>query len=278
MTPLHCIALIWFLALTDGVFAGPLAEESEWRERYPVDGDTPVLVVRNIWGPISVRTGPPGDIQVSVRTRFSAPGQHQLETARSVFAVAVNATPNGVELRVGDAYRWQRRGGLCRRCMAKHEFDVVVPASASVDVATVNDGAVRVSGVKGRVSASNVNGAVSIEAASACDNVESVNGDVAVEFDARPRSACNVETVNGDVRVGVPGGSDLDVALDLSNGRVRSDFDVSPFATPAVVEKSGSDGEHRYRVSKAAGVRIGRGGPLFTIASLNGDVTLVKIP
>jgi hypothetical protein len=269
---------ILILTAAAAAAAEPVTSESEWRESYPVDAEEPLLVVRNVWGPVTVQSGPPGNIQVSVRTQLVAPDEHRLERTRSIFAIDVAASADGVELRVGDSYQSLRREDRCRSCKAEHAFDIVVPAGAVVDVATVNEGTVRVTGITGRVSASNVNGPVLVSAAADCESVESVNGHVELEFDMRPTRACSVETVNGDIEVGVPGGSDLDLALDLFNGRVVSEFDVSPFALPAVVEQTGSDGEQSYRVSRAAGVRIGRGGPLFTIASLNGDVTIAKNP
>jgi len=94
-----------------------------------------------------------------------------------------------------------------------------------------------------------------------------------------PGGACRVDTINGDITVRVPGGADFDLSLELFNGRIVSDFDVEPLALPAVVEESGDDdGGREYRISQAAGLRIGRGGPMFTIASLNGDVSIQKTP
>ena len=278
MTPVHWIAFVWLLALSGDVFAQPLVEESEWRETFPVEGNAPVLVVSNIWGPVSVTSGPAGVIEVNVRTQLDAPDERRLERTREIFAVDVTTSSSTVELNVGDSYHTLKREDRCRRCKASHAFEIVVPEGTSVDISTVNDGVVRISGVKGPVSASNVNGPVSILAASACDSIEAINGDVELEFSTLPNNACSVETINGDIRLGVPPGSGLDVALDLFNGRVTSEFDVSPITMPAVVEKSDVEGQSRYRISQSAGVRIGRGGPLFTIASLNGDVNLVKKP
>ena len=260
-------------------FAAPPAEDVEWTETFPVDGNAPSLTLSNIWGNVSVRRGPVGTITVSVVGRVTAPDENRLERAREIYAIEVEADADAVEVLVGrwDSQRW--RHDPCRGCRAEYRFDVVVPEGAVIDVGTVNDGHVEVAGISGPVTAHNVNGPILLSGLSSCANVEAVNGDVELEFRRDPGDACRVDTVNGDITVRVPGGADLDLSLELFNGRIVSDFDVAPLALPAVVEESGDgNGNREYRISQAAGLRIGRGGPLFTIASLNGDVRIQKNP
>jgi hypothetical protein len=72
----------------------------------------------------------------------------------------------------------------------------------------------------------------------------------------------------------MPVGTGLDVALDLFNGRMVSDFQVDAYALPAVVEHTRDDGQHRYRIQQSAGIRLEGGGPTFSISSLNGDIRI----
>ena len=75
----------------------------------------------------------------------------------------VETTSNSVSILVGDRdNRWDRMDH-CRGCRVDYQFDVVVPPNAVIDVGTVMDGLVDVSGVTGVVSASNVNGSVSVD-------------------------------------------------------------------------------------------------------------------
>jgi DUF4097 and DUF4098 domain-containing protein YvlB len=202
----------------------------------------------------------------------------RLERARKLYRIDVAADAAAVEILVGgwEVQRW--RHDPCRGCRAEYQFDVVVPEEAAIDVGTVNDGRVDVAGVSGPVTAHNVNGPILLAGLASCASVEAVNGDVELEFGRAPGGACRVDTVNGDITVRVPRGADLDLSLDLFNGRIVSDFDVEPLALPAVVETSADEDGHEYRISQAAGLRIGRGGPMFTIASLNGDVSIQKKP
>jgi hypothetical protein len=61
------------------------------------------------------------------------------------------------------------------------------------------------------------------------------------------------------------------------NGGLFTDFDVQPLAAmPASVERTRRNGRFVYRSDQAASLRIGRGGPLLTLESLNGDVRVLR--
>jgi hypothetical protein len=69
----------------------------------------------------------------------------------------------------------------------------------------------------------------------------------------------------------------FDVAMDLFNGRLLTQLPVNPLAVPARVEHIETGGRHQYRIEQHAGVRIGAGGPTFTISSMNGDIRIQGI-
>ena len=257
--------------------SAPPADKVDWSETYKV-GSSARLVVSNVWGTVNVRRGPAGEIGVTVSGEISAPDERRLERARKLYAIELITDPNAVELHVGgnNVQHWQQ--DPCRGCRAKYRFDIVVPEDAQLDVGTVNDGRVDVEGVTGPVTAHNVNGPVSLIGLANCTNVEAVNGDVHMEFVREPGAECHIDTINGDITVRMPVNTDIDLALDLFNGRIVSDFEVEPLALPAIVEQSSDEDGYEYRISQAAGLRIGSGGPLFTVASLNGDVNIRKTP
>jgi len=142
----------------------------------------------------------------------------------------------------------------------------------------VVDGRVDVRGVNGRVSASNVNGPITLQDIHDCEAISGVNGRIEVHYSRAPNRDCNIETINGDISLGVPDGTGLDMSLDLFNGEVSSELQVAAFELPATVEHITRDGRNQYRIQKLSGVRIGAGGPVYTIASMNGDVRIRKNP
>ena len=256
--------------------AMPISEEKAWTETYTVSDTAPHLEISNIWGGVRVRTGKSGEITVSVTEVRSAPDQALFELSLERINLDIEADNNGVSILVGDREERWRRMDRCKGCRVDYQFDVVVPADAVVDVGTVMDGLVDVKGVEGVVSASNVNGRIHVDDINNCDSISSVNGRVEIGFTRAPVRDCSIETINGDITLDVPANTSLDVTMDLFNGDIRSDFPVDPLSLPATVEHVTKDGQNQYRIQQLSGIRIGAGGPTYTIASMNGDVRIQK--
>ncbi len=264
------------LALLAGVAGAESAvsENRAWSNTYAVKKTAPRLEVSNIWGTVRVRTGKSGEIIVSVVEVRSAPNQALFERSLDAIKLNVQAGNDGLSMRVGDTEeRWNSMND-CRGCRVDYQFDITVPADASVNVGTVMDGLVDVSGVVGTLSASNVNGSIAVENIHNCDAINSVNGKIDVEFSRSPTRNCKIETVNGDITLRVPTNTSLDVAVDLFNGDVESEFPLEPFTLPAIVEHIARDGRNLYRIQQRSGIRIGAGGPTYSVASMNGDVRI----
>ena len=253
------------------VAAEPVTREQSWTETYAVSTNTPHLKISNIWGGVRVRPGAGNEIIVSISESRSAPDQALFELSLERIPLNIESDRNGVSMIVGDREERWHRVDPCRGCRVDYQFEVVVPANAIIDVGTVMDGRVDVSGVTGVVSASNVNGTVSVEQIENCDKVSSVNGRIRIQFDVAPQQDCEIETVNGDITLNVPDDTSLDITADLFNGEIKSDFPVDPLSYPATVEHLEEDGRSIYRIHKLSGVRIGAGGPTYSVASINGD-------
>lgn len=256
--------------------ASPVNENRAWTEVYPVTGAAPRLEVSNIWGGVRVRVGEPGVITVAVTESRSAPDQARFDYSQEVLSLDVKADATGVALLVGnhDDSWWQRKD--CHDCRVDYQFDIAVPPDTVVDVGTVMDGKVDVHGVAGAISAKNVNGPIVIDGVSNCVDIGNVNGPITMGFTHAPRQDCRIETVNGDVTLDMPENTSLDVSLDLFNGRVSSELPVGQFELPASVETIVEDGRTRYRIQQLAGIRIGAGGPVYSVASINGDLHIKK--
>lgn len=266
------------LLVTGAAYAGGYVEDSkDWTDTFPVTATQPVLEIENIWGDVKVRPGKPGEIVVSVRERRSAPDQKRFDRSLETLRLDVEADGNGVSLHVGNRHRYWHGSDHCRGCRLDVQFDVAVPPDTQLDVSTVNDGRVDIEGISGQVSAANVNGPIEVSGLRNCVNLNSVNGEVSLGFTASPAADCRIETINGDITLMLPDDSGLDVAMDLFNGRMLTQLPVDALALPATVEHIETAGRHQYRIEQQAGVRIGAGGPKFTISSMNGDIRIQKI-
>ncbi|MGH8168839.1 MAG: hypothetical protein ACREQ1_16485 [Woeseiaceae bacterium] len=256
--------------------AEPVAEHRFWMETYDVSGGSPHLEVSNIWGSVQVRAGQPGRITVAVTELRTAPDSALFERSLERIGLNIETGASGVSILVGNPI--DRRGSIgdCRGCRVDYQFEIQVPAGTKVDVGTVMDGKIDIRGVAGPISASNVNGPINIDGMQNCTAIDSVNGPIGIGLAGTPVQDCGIETINGDVTFRVPADISVDIALDLFNGEVSSELPVDAFAPPASVEHVAGDGRTQYRIQQLAGMRIGAGGPVYTVASVNGDLRIGK--
>lgn len=260
-----------------GTAHAAVSDQKTWSDTYPVTAHVPKLVIDNIWGNVRVRSGAAREIVVTISEKRSAPTQELFDLSKETIYLDVQADTAGVSLVVAKPERMGLgRRDRCRNCRVEYQFDVTVPAGTDVDVSTVTDGGIDVAGTGGPVNASNVNGPVAVRDLQDCAQIESVNGAVDVSFARSPSRDCSIKTINGDITLAVPGSAGLDAALSMMQGKVVSEFDLEPLALPAKVEQRNEDGRFVYHVAQAAGIRLGKGGPTFSIESLNGDLALRK--
>jgi hypothetical protein len=261
-----------------GTAHAKVSDQKTWSDTYPVTAPVPKLLIDNIWGNVRVRSGPAREIVVTVSEKRSAPTQDLFDLSKETIYLDVQADAAGVSLIVTKPERMMGLGlrDRCRDCRVEYQFEVTVPAGTDVDVSTVTDGGIDVAGTGGPVNASNVNGPVAARDLQDCAQIESVNGAVDVSFARSPSRDCSIKTINGDITLTVPGSAGLDAALSMMQGKVVSEFDLEPLALPARVEQRNEDGRFIYHIAQAAGIRLGKGGPTFSIESLNGDLRIRK--
>jgi hypothetical protein len=277
MKPEAPVALLGALLVGTGAAAETVIQENAWTEHYPVSAAVPHLTIDNVWGSVNVRTADVDRITVNINERRSAPNERLFEHSMAIYFLDTDADDQGVVIRVGNEERNWQEFNRCNNCRVDYQFDVLVPEGTDIDVGTVVDGRVEVSGAFGTVSASNVNGPIEVDGLRNCARVENVNGPIRLEFAAGPASDCTIESVNGDITLTVPDDAGLDVAFDLFNGRLVSELEAEPVALPATIEHLTNNGSHLYRIEKPAGLRVGAGGPSYRISSLNGDVRIRKL-
>ena len=271
------IGLLALLAVVN-VASAAVTDQKTWTDKYPVTAATPKLLIDNIWGNVRVRKGAAREIAVTVSEKRSAPTQELFDLSKETIYLDVEADAAGVSLVVAKPERMMGLGrrDRCRNCRVEYQFEVTVPSGTDVDVSTVTDGGIDVAGTGGPVNASNVNGPVAARDLQDCAQIESVNGAVDVSFARSPSRDCSIKTINGDITLTVPGSAGLDAALSMMHGKIESEFDLEPLALPAKVEQRNEGGRFVYHVAQAAGIRLGKGGPTFSIESLNGDLRIRK--
>ena len=271
-------ALLALLVVADHAAAAAVTDQKTWSQSFPVTAAVPRLLIDNIWGNVRVRIGSAREIAVTVDEKRSAPSQELFELSKQTIFLDVQANADGVAMVVGkpEDTTVRPRVNRCRGCRVDYQFEVTVPPGTQIEVSTVTDGSIDVAGGGGPVSASNVNGPVAVKDLQECSEIESVNGEVEVSFARAPSRDCSIKTINGDITLTVPGGTGLDAALSVMQGNIVSEFDLEPLALPAKIDQRQEEGRFVYHIEQAAGIRLGNGGPTFSIESLNGDLRIRK--
>ncbi len=271
---------ITHLALAATLVSAPaLAERvtdaKDWTETFDVGGN-PSLTVDNIWGNITITPGASNEIEMAVRAIRSADDAENFRRSLELIPLRIAQDGDEVYLRVGrDQEKWWN-DYRCDGCRLHVELKVTVPVNTTLDVKTINDGDVRITGIEGRITAANVNGSIATHGVTHCEHVETINGDIDITFTHSPATDCRIETLNGDIALDMAPGADADLAVSLFNGKVRSSVDLAPREMAATVERRTKNGRNHYDIEQLAGLRLGRGGKTLTLKSLNGDVLVAR--
>lgn len=256
---------------------------------YQVSAAGVAVEVDDYTGSIRVRAGAEDRVEATVTETVRAISRQRLTQARQEVRLEAGQRPGGVRFFVAGPFRCDLdcRGcpddeGECARYSrwddppyeVEYDFELRVPARANLTLRTVNRGDIEVAGVEGVFAVRNVNGAVKLERVSGSGRARTVNGAVSVELLRPPADAWKLSTVNGDVSISLPPSAGADLHVETMNGEAWSDF---PYTTlpPAPPERTERDGRKVYR-SEGSRLRLGAGGPLVAMETLNGDVLVRK--
>lgn len=252
------------------------AQERQLRESraLPAGG---TVVVDTLWGAIRV-VGDGGDqVQMTATERISGPDAESRERARREVSLRIEEFAGGVRFYVDGPFRCpERRDNWCRwddTYKVAYDFELRVPAAAALDLKTVMDGDIRVTGVRGAFTIANVNGAITLDGLAGAGSARTVNGGVQARFAENPRGAASFETVNGDVDVALRRGLAADLRLRTINGDIFSEYDYRPLPGAAVSQRR-ENGRFVYQVDHSTAIRIGAGGPRLELETLNGDLLI----
>jgi DUF4097 and DUF4098 domain-containing protein YvlB len=157
------------------------------------------------------------------------------------------------------------------------DLRIEVPAASSIEVSTVNDGEVAVSGLSGELVLHNTNGDIRVADVTGPVDATTVNGDVKVVFGRTLASAAMAfSTLNGDVDLTLPADANVNVVLRSDNGDIFSDFDVQLERKPAQIESDRKKGKFHVSIARDLAGKIGAGGPELFLKTFNGDIALRK--
>ncbi|MES2180332.1 MAG: hypothetical protein V4550_20935 [Gemmatimonadota bacterium] len=226
--------------------------------------------VRNVNGEIRVRSSSSDKVEIVATKswRRGDPKDVTIETKKAsdgsilICAIWVDTNTICTEDRYSSHNDDRRRNYNDRdRNDVAVDFEVRVPRGVKVGVWTVN-GAVSVDGATAEVRAGTVNGGVEANSTGSPVQASTVNGSVhATMGRLEGDQDLNFSTVNGSVIAEFTGDIDADVDLSTVNGRFQTDWPVTI---------SGRIDPRRLRAT------IGKGGRRIRLQTVNGNVELRK--
>ena len=281
-----------FLALTlAAALCGSAAADEELTEhlmtsitlhfRGPAPGR---LEIRDATGAVSVEAYDGQDVEMVVEKTILADNKEDMLAAQREVQLETtdNASTVGAIVRYrdqgvcGDGQSESRHSWWPPHYSVRYDFTIRIPRDALLDLCTINRGDVRVSGTRGNFKIRSVNGRITMSDVAGSGSAVTVNGPVAASFVRAPQSDSTFKTVNGEVSITVPDGASANLRMRTFNGGLFSDFTVVPQSTPNVVTLHKEGSMSMYRTSGFTTVRIGNGGPEWTLESLNGDVRVIR--
>ncbi len=241
-----------------------------------------LLVVDNIWGSVTITGTTGNDVIVKVEKVINARTDSEIAEAESLVSLEINEEDALIELYVDGPFRdhhnrsrrWRK---LQRSDVEVHyTFEIQAPKSVHLDISTVNDGEITVTGIDGDYDVHNVNGDISMNRIGGSGDVYTVNGEVTVDFTRNPKQNSRFGTLNGELKLHFMPDLSADFHLKTFNGEIFSDFPVSYLPIQGKTVTNQKDGKYIYKTGRTMAVRTGKGGPEILLDGFNGDMYILE--
>lgn len=152
-----------------------------------------------------------------------------------------------------------------------------VPKNFSLNLSVINDGDIEVENVNGEHEISNLNGDVEMTDMGGSMLVNTINGDIEVEFKSiAANTPMSFTTVNGDIELALPPSAQFDFKIKTEWGDILSDFDFVVRRTEDTSKSSRRNGQYKITVNKWVSGSINGGGAEYLFKSLHGDIVIRK--
>jgi len=166
--------------------------------------------------------------------------------------------------------------------MRSVSLEIQVPKKTNLELSTVNNGRIEVTGVEGELEVSNVNGQIELSDVSGAVVAHTVNGRVLATLQRiTPDKPMAFTSLNGAVDVTLPHTVKANVKLRTDNGSAFTDFELKMLPQSGRTAFEDSDeprerGRYRVRVNKMIYGAVNGGGPDIEMRTFNGNIYLRK--
>lgn len=160
--------------------------------------------------------------------------------------------------------------------MTTIDFKIKVPRNFSLKLATINNGEINVSNIKGVIEASNPNGKITMTDIDGSVSADAINGNIVVAFKGvLPNTPMAFSSLNGKIDITFPKNTKANIKMKSDIGEMFTDFNIKSLPQKKTKsKKKGKDGVYRVKVDKWIIGAINGGGPEFLFKNFNGDIIL----
>jgi DUF4097 and DUF4098 domain-containing protein YvlB len=274
LTIMAGVALLWTTSSNAQNPASPANSSNSNVDRVNVplsDPTRPVMLKASLLnGSITVKAHAGKDVMVEAKVRDDREGRSSRGSRRIMIATTgLTVDEDNNEVRVS--------ADAVQRTI---DLTIMVPVRTSVNLRTVNDGDIKVSGIDGEIDVNNVNGEVTLQDVSGYAVAHALNGNVMVNFKAiNPQKPMAFSSLNGDIDVVFPVDLKATVSIASDRGDVFSDFDIQmqPRSTVTVQDSRSRGGKYRVQTEKSVRGTINGGGPEIQFKNFNGAIYIRKV-
>jgi hypothetical protein len=203
------------------------------------------------------------EIALHAEITASAPSQVEADTLLNQLDVVRDVADGGLTVHGnGPDSDW--------RTSSVFSFTITLPPQAALELQSHN-GALRIRGATGAVSAETHNGEITAEVGAGDLNAVTHNGDVRLTFRGGGLRQAVAESHNGEITIDLGPDQDLRLEAETHNGRVRNEMLLQD---PRWRGSTRSDGRHAQREDNHVTGQIGAGTGSLRVTTHNGDITL----
>ena len=271
-------ALLFWWSVFWGAADHGLRERNVQQHQFTLNAanGTATLIVDNLFGSIDVEAHEGTDVSVEITESIRAKSDRSLERAKEEVRLDISEEAGLLRFYVDGPFRIEQNGRYWRSdpgYEVQYDFKLRIPKRTDLDLRTVSEGHIAISGTAGNFKVQNVNGFIEMRQIAGSGTAHTVNGQVLVKFDTIPASDCEFKTINGNIDLRFPTVPRGDFGLKTMNGRLLTDFDFS-YLPPNPATRSRRNGLFQFQTDGKTRVRMGGGGPVYHLETLNGDILI----
>lgn len=255
--------------------------------RFPGQSSDNLLVVYNVEGSVEVEGYNGNTVQVVGDLEIKGNNMRQLEQGKAEISMKVTSHDDIIYVYLDSPYtKFNPETGRYghnnnnnwngNRYHYRLDIKIQVPRNTNLELSAINKGVVTARNIDAKdITASNINGPISLENVSGKTYVNALNKDINISYSKNPTQESTYKSLNGDINITVQKGFNADVSFKSLNGDIYTNMDtkMKPSKVTSTKIKSAKK-KTRYKMNANTEFSIGNGGVQLNFDLLNGDVTI----